>query len=131
MAEPSVFQPVARDIAQAIHLDAGKRLSELACTPNLDADIALKIYNATKDVGGAVAEKKLDPLANLPTFHITFVNGRMTGTIEAAPPVSYIEMDAETTFLTDAASPTMLVNAHINSEIIELDEEVASMTIYD
>lgn len=119
MAEPAVFQPIARDAAQVAHLAAGMRLTELANTPGLDGDLAIKIYNATKDVSAAVAEKKIDPLGNLPTFSITFVNGRTTvSMVAAAQPVSYIEMNEDVTFLTDAASPAMLVNAHINAEVM-------------
>jgi hypothetical protein len=127
MSEPSQFQPIARDAAQKIHLDVGERLSELANTPDLDPDLAIKIFNATKDVSQAVAEKKLDPLANLPTFNITFVNGRMIGTVAPdptpVPPATYIDMDDSSDVESIALLPSlvMLASTNINADVIEND----------
>ena len=130
MAEPSIFQPQARDAAQQIHMDVGHRLSQLANTPDLDADIAIKIFNATKDVAAAVAEKRIDPLANLPIINITFVNGRMSARIESfeAPPEPLLTMDmmeaADLGFELGAASKLMLAHADINlAAIAGLEDE--------
>ena len=129
MSEAATFQIAARDAAQVAHMAASSRLAELANTPNLDADIAIKIFNATKDVAQAVPEKKIDPHASLPTFHITFVNGRMQGTIEAGPPPLTLDMqppgygDDDITFLTAVPSPAMLAAANINSDIAFDDDD--------
>lgn len=101
------FASAAREAAQATHMSAATRLAFLASHPECDPEIAIKIYNATKDVAGATPDKKGDPFANLPVFHIHFNNGRLTGT-EITPASTVQVIDLETFDLTKALpSPNM------------------------
>lgn len=104
---------------------AGERLAVLAAMPNVDADIAIKIFNATKDVAQAVPDKKVDPLANLPTFHITFTNGRLGGSGMVTPAVD-MGMVVEAFDLAGAdPTPEMRAAFHINADVTdELEIEV-------
>lgn len=83
--------------------------------PDADPELVVKIHNAILPVAQAVPKER-DPLANLPVFNITFVNGRMSASV-----VPGLE------FVTDLRSfvPTspMLAQAHINAEVIREFEE--------
>lgn len=113
------FRDGARAAAQSIHMLAATRLAEAAADPSTDLDTVRKIYGDTKDVAGAVPEKKLDPNAGLATFNITFINGAMQATIEPATldlemvEIVRSELDALAVLPTQA----MLAAAHINADL--------------
>lgn len=124
MATAKEFQDAAREAAQITHLLAGERLAVLAATPNLDPEVAIKIFNATKDVAQAVPEKKTDPFANLPVFHIHMHNGRIGGSGAVTPALELA--DVIEAFELEGMSPTepMLAMSHINEEAMSGLEEL-------
>ena len=103
------FRASAKEAAQATHMLAALRLAELASDPETDVDALVKIYNSTKDVAGAVPEKKIDPNAGLRTFSITFVNGSMKAVVQlpVADDPNTIEMEPTEDDQSDDASPTL------------------------
>jgi hypothetical protein len=115
------FAKEIREAAQITNTAALARMAELAATPNCDVEIAIKIFQATKDVAGAVPDKKADPFANLPVFHITFNNGRMLS--NGVTPALTIDAISEA-FSLELAVPSeaMVRAASINDELLlELD----------
>jgi hypothetical protein len=104
------FQKEARDAAQATSSMALSRMAEAVAKPNCDPEVAIKVYNATKDVAEAVRRDKENPFANLPVFHIHIVNGRMQGTAETD-----LELVEELDKF--VASPAMLAMSRINADI--------------
>ena len=104
------FRASAKEAAQATHMLAALRLAELASDPETDVDALVKIYNSTKDVAGAVPEKKIDPNAGLRTFSITFVNGSMKAVVQipVVEDLNTIEMEpTEEDDQSDDAVPTL------------------------
>lgn len=107
------YQNQAREAAQLIHAEAMVRMMEAVSQPKCDPELAVKVFNATTAVAQAVPKDK-DPLANLPVFNITFVNGRMTA--EALPGLEQVEV--LTSFNPSAA---MLSMARINADIEDVE----------
>lgn len=90
-------------------------MMEAVSKPGCDPELAVKVFNATTAVAQAVPKDK-DPLANLPVFNITFINGRLAGV-----PVPGLEMVTE--LKTFVPTTDMLALAHINAEVIAEFEE--------
>lgn len=122
---PQEFQDAAREAAQHTHMLAATRLAEFAADEDADIEIIRKIYNDTKDVAGAVPDKKIDPNAGLAVFNITWVNGAMQATVEPAPLGVVQEVEPPTLELSDSAtilvpSPAMLAATDINADLAGL-----------
>lgn len=115
-ATPTVdeFPDAARDTARAILVAGMERMMEAVQDPSTKVDDVRKIVADMKDVARAVPEKKVDPLANLPVFSITFVNGAMQGLVEA-PPAELVLLDLDETGNPVQLEPTpaMLAMGHL------------------
>jgi hypothetical protein len=103
----------AKESARVTHMLAATRLAEAAAAPDTEIEVIRKIYNDTKDVAGAVEEKKLNPYGNLPVFNITFHNGGVTATMTP------VNMGAAEV-IELAPTPAMLADLGVNAEILEL-----------
>lgn len=114
--DAAAYQLQARDAAQLIHAEAMVRIMEAVAKPGCDPELAIKAINATTAIAQAVPKDK-DPLANLPVFNITFVNGRMTGEAVLAPLELVEQLDQP--LLTFMPTAAMTAQAHINFEIEE------------
>ena len=89
------FRTASKEAAQSTHMQAALRLAEIVANPETKIEEIIKIYNSTKDVAGAVPEKKIDPNAGLRTFNITMVNGAINATVQIQEPVeeNILEME--------------------------------------
>lgn len=112
---PQEFQREAMEAAQATHVMAAQRMAEAVAKPNCDPEIAIKIFNATKDVAQAVPKEKEGAYANLPTVHINIVNGRLT--VEAR--VADAELDVVDVVDMTPSVP-MLANVSVNDDLGDL-----------
>lgn len=89
--------------AKQVFADGMAVLAEYIATPGADPEVVVKILNSPiKDVAKVVPEKKADPHAGLPVFHITINNGRITA--QAVTP----ELQAVDTVIMEVEPPLPL-----------------------
>jgi hypothetical protein len=111
------FAAAAREAAREINMQAMVVMATKLANPDCDPELAVKFFNATKDVAGAVPDKKADPFANLPVFHIHFNNGRVSGDI--TPPLQVLDMNEAFSLEFAAPSVEMAKLATINRDLLE------------
>lgn len=79
------FQEASREAAQRIVMDSQVRMAEYLHSDKADPEVVIKIHNASKDVAGAVPDRKADPYGSLPVVNITVVNNGYLAQVKAAP----------------------------------------------
>lgn len=79
-----------------------------------DPDVKRKALAFFADATGLIADKKADPLSNLPVFNFNFGNGGVQ--ISATSP------DGTTQTLDLKPTPAMLASASVNADILEMVE---------
>jgi hypothetical protein len=124
--EPTDFQKIARETAQANWMAAQLIIAEKLATPGCDPEFARKYAKDTEVAAQAIPRDKQDQYANLPVFHIHMHSGRGGGGITATSVevVDVVEaFIANETFELSAAKPSKrmlaLADASINKTILE------------